>query len=420
MSTRELFGDSSSEEEEEEKETRMEDVTKESEKPQGDEPDDDKSDEPTRTIEDDDDDDDVEFDDQGVVGLPSTTLAGEKENVQQEEKDDEPMADKFDNLKLVVPNIVKKPHQVPMHVTRLPNLVGIQTTAFDPDTYFPSQEEEEFGQSVFNLMRWRYQTDAGSNSLKRDDAGNLVRESNTRLVQWEDGSYTLHIGKESFEVDSVDNTTNGFAGLNGYLYLSQKATLESQDGSNEPAGTLLESMGPMASRMTARPSSLQSEAHKSLTVAVRQKTIKKARIAEFVTQEDPEKLKQERIRVQEDLDKARKRKRDVYRPISGRPRMSRSYLEEEEDKDYDTFNIRDTKRRMRDADEMDDYGEDSDDDDEDDEVFHTLRSRAKEKDSDDDIVMDDDDDDEEEEVVHVHKVKKPTSRAVLDDEDDSD
>jgi RNA polymerase-associated protein LEO1 len=265
-------------------------------------------------------------------------------------------------------------------------------------------------------MRWRYQEQDG-HKVRID--GKLQRESNTRLVQWDDGTWTLHVGAEAFEVDSFETAQKGFAGLNGYLYLSQTA---SKTDTHEPVGTVLECIGPMTSRFTIKPSSLQSEAHKSLTVAVRQKTIKKARIAEFVTQEDPEKLKQARIKNKTDLDRATSKKRTATG--RARPRMNRSYLEEEEeDKDYDTTNIKALKRGMR---EMDDYGDDEEEEEEEEEGGGGLfNKKARQKEasssSDDEELVMDDDDDEDEEIARKKKAatKKP-SQAVFDDDEDSD
>ena len=443
----------------------------------------------------DDDEDDVEFDDKGdVVGVSSKTMGGdvhrpsvsslppartgpprgddseaeEEERQQQENREQQASPErKPETVNWTVPEMTR-PDPAPstkLQITKLPNIVGIQTQAFDPNTYDIAAEEEYYGAAVHNLMRWRYKRKgtAGSSGpsnplddsedLERDAAGKLLRESNTRLVQWDDGSWTLHVGKEAFEIDTflapktnADENKEGvykFPGINGYLYLSQKATAKTakdnedgDDGSPEEEATedtVLECMGPMASRWTIRPSSLQSEAHKSLTVAVRQKTIKKARIAEVVTQEDPEKLKQERIRVKQDLDKVAKNKRSRASGGYGggggyrRPRMNRAYLEED-DRDFDTTDIKAMKRRAF-EDDMDDYGEDmDDDDDEEEEDFKHAAKRKKsaaaaakeESSDDDDIVMGDDDDEEEEETFVVKKHAKRSNQAVLDDDDDSD
>jgi RNA polymerase-associated protein LEO1 len=406
---------------------------------------------------DDDDEGDEEFDDKGaIVGLQASANAttgnsnAASNNApiratdgDEDDDDDDGSHQEVTKVDSNVPQVDQRTllvqeytrpdvSHISTHMSKLPNLVGIQTAAFDTETYSRNLEEEEFGPAVDHLIRWRYRKDAHGN-LVRDAQDRLIRESNTRIVQWEDGSYTLHVGSEAFEID-VHNTASsagvkGFPGLNGYLFLSHKATMETTEGSRTeetPAGTVLESVASIASRLMIRPSSLQSEAHKSLTVAVRQKTIKKARIAEFVTQEDPEKAKQERIRVKADLDKVSGRKR----PSSGgnrgnRPRMSRDYFEDdEEDGDYDTFRIKATKRRVMDAEELEEYGEE--DDEEADTTFNRRSGRngdsgkRKDKDSDDEIMVADDSDDEEDEFEMAQKkTKKPAHRAVLDD-DDSD
>lgn len=393
----------------------------------------------------DEDDDEPQFDDQGaIVGLKSTTLAGAKinrENPDLSSRRSESPSSVQDaavsTKSLVLQEMKTRPNN--LHMTKLPNILGVQTEAFDPTTYLAAAEEEDFGQAAYNLMRWRYQTDAAGHSV-RDANDQLVRESNTRLVEWEDGTYTLHVGNETFQVDMLDSSSAGFAGLNGYLYLSQTATYkdEADEQKEEPAGTVLECMGPVQSRMVIRPSSLQSEAHKLLTVGIRQKTIKKARIAEFVTQEDPEKLKLERIKVKQDLEKAaiRKKSGGSYNPRSStggrRPRMSREYLEDEEDGNFDTTNLKAMKRRTMggEYEEMDDYGDGSDDygdaDDDKDETFRKVRpgrggqgkkTGSKDAESDEDEVFFGEVDDDEDEITPVVKAsKKRSHQAVVDDD----
>jgi RNA polymerase-associated protein LEO1 len=377
---------------------------------------------------------------------------------------------KHDPVHLTVPDLVTPPDaHTELYFTRLPNMLGIQPEAFDVDTFSADKEVVADNYAVHDMVRWRYaKDDAGrllratnGDTTETDSTNNgtngtdlqLKRESNTKLVQWEDGTWTLHIGRECFEVDAVNSGGNDFAGLNGYLYLSQQATKKPISDDNDddpdelhdeddeqPAGTVLECMGPVMSRLVARPS-ITSDAHKSLTVAIRQKTIKKARIEEFVTEQDPEKLKQERIQVKEELEKAEARKRGGYSGGGGgrsggggggggggRSRMSKSYLED--DDDYDTTNIKAMKRGE--YEEMDDYGEDSESEEE---TFHkkarptAAAARNKKKDDsssdgDDDILVDDDDDDDddEDEIAPVVKAnKKRPAQAVIDDDDsDSD
>ncbi len=333
---------------------------------------------------------------------------------------------------------------VSLHMTKLPNLVAIQPMAFDEEDFDEKEEEEQYKGYMHNMIRWRYKRDENG-KLTRDLNGKLERESNSKLVKWSDGSFTLHIGNEAFDIQTVDSSSNGFPGLNGFVYLSQKATFKSddkgdgeskegdvddEDDAQQNGGTVLECIAPVSSRWVAKPSSLQSEAHKSLTVAVRQRTIKKARIAEYVTEEDPEKAKQDRIRTNTDADKLRQRKLSQGGgggPRTGggrRPGMNRSYLEASDDEQYDSINLRALKKGSTNYDdEMDDYGDDSDED-----YGDTFASRGRKRqrrvvgnknnDEDEEEMVFDDDDEEEE--IKMHKTKKTQSStvAVLDDEEE--
>ena len=379
----------------------------------------------------DDDDDDNVFDDKGeVVGssAPAEESADANNNKAAEGLPESTSA----SMSMGKPSAVAKPPEkavvleadrpdedISLHMTKLPNLVAIQPQAFDKDRYDPDEEEEEYNGYVHNMIRWRYKVDADGNVL-RDNHGKLQRESNSRLVKWEDGSYTLHIGNESFEVDAVTTGSQGkFAGLNGYIYLSQKATFSNQD-EELPGGTILEAMGQVSSRLTARPSSLQSEAHKSLTVAVRQRTIKKARIAEYVTQEDPEAAKAARIRTGEDREKTERHKKSGSYNKSRGPRGRR--YGDDDDGAYDDVNISRMKRGGDMDDDMDDYGSDSDDD-----VDDTFNSRSardrkrkkqleEEEEEEEELVFDEESDDDDVPVVKAHK--KQRSQAVVDDDEE--
>eukprot|EP00980_Cylindrotheca_fusiformis_P009342 scaffold2047_cov129-Cylindrotheca_fusiformis.AAC.21 len=381
-------------------------------------------------FDDDSDDSDAEFDDKGEVegssapvqvNTPEPTIADEATEAAStpSAKNSSKPPERATMLQPERPD-----EGVTLHMTKLPNLVALQPVAFDEDTYIAQEEEEQYKGYVHNMIRWRYKQNENG-EMERDASGNLVRESNSKLVKWDDGSYTLHIGGEAFTIQTVDSTKNGFAGLNGYVHLSQKATFRSNDGKeDEVPGTVLECIAPVASRLIPKPSSLQSEAHKGLTVAVRQRTIKRARIAEYVTQEDPEKLKADRIRTNQDEDKIRARKKSIYRSGSSRrrmPGMNRRYMEED-DGDYDTTNIGAMKKGMAMEDDMDDYGDESDDDYDD-----TFRNRNRKKqkraleeqedEDEEELVFDIEDDDDDVGMVKAHK-KKRSHQAVLDDDSD--
>lgn len=305
----------------------------------------------------------------------------------------------------------KNPEQQPIyHIVKLPNLVGINPHAYNRETHDRDKEEEEYRGYVHNMIRWRYKTD-DDGEVVRDEHGNPIRESNTRLVKWSDGSYTLHVGTEVLEMDNLDSSIPmdhpdeslaGFAGNNGYLYVSQKAKtipptkkelergppkdsddemnmMEEDDDDDEEkleaknAGTVLECIAPITSRLAPRPLSLTSDAHRNLTLAVRQRNVKRARIAEIVTDVDPEKEKLARIKGKDDLAKSRARSSSgARRSTAGsarRGRMNESFLEDGEEEDYDGVNLsrlkkRTMQRRGESSEEEMDYGDDSEDDEE--------------------------------------------------------
>ena len=372
------------------------------------------------------DEEDNVFDDAGaVVGSSAPPSAKKNDSENDKETPKKERLSKTQNASVLLAD--RPGDGTSLHMAKLPNVLAIQPNAFEEVDYDEREEEEQYKGYMHNMVRWRYKRDENGGLVREGEDKQLIRESNTKLVKWSDGSFTLHIGNEAFDIQNVDScTSDGFPGLNGYVYLSQKANFQNDDDEEEEAqngGTVLECIGPVASRLVAKPSSLQSESHKSLTVAIRQRTVKRAKIAQYMTEEDPEKLKQERIKFNEDADKLRQRKRSGggnYRSGGGGGRgMSRSYLEND-DEGYDTVNIRALKKGSAsnyDMDEMDDYGDESDDD-YDQSYVNRNRNRKRqrkpvEEDSDDDEEMVFDDDDEE--VVNVHKKKKST--AVLDDDE---
>lgn len=54
---------------------------------------------------------------------------------------------------------------------------------------------------VENTIRWREVFDKD---------GNLVKESNTRVIKWSDGSMSLHLGSEIFDVYKQPLVVNNF------------------------------------------------------------------------------------------------------------------------------------------------------------------------------------------------------------------
>lgn len=81
----------------------------------------------------------------------------------------------------------------------------MQQTPFHPNSYTGADQEpvvkiDEFGQSKVrpapvHMIRWRY---------TRNNKGERVRQSNTKLVRWSDGTLCLYVGEERFTVTESD------------------------------------------------------------------------------------------------------------------------------------------------------------------------------------------------------------------------
>nr|4M6T_A Chain A, RNA polymerase II-associated factor 1 homolog, Linker, RNA polymerase-associated protein LEO1 [Homo sapiens] len=87
-----------------------------------------------------------------------------------------------------------------LYFVKLPNFLSVEPRPFDPQYYEDEFEDEEMldeeGRTrlklkVENTIRWR---------IRRDEEGNEIKESNARIVKWSDGSMSLHLGNEVFDV----------------------------------------------------------------------------------------------------------------------------------------------------------------------------------------------------------------------------
>lgn len=197
----------------------------------------------------------------------------------------------------------------------MPNFVKVDSKPFHPDTYMgPEHDEDEVqhGENlrersmtiklkVENTVRWRW---------GKDEFGQDVRQSNSRIIRWSDGTLSLRLGKELFDINqSID--TSGTA-PRGLFSGSQTQTSQSQpDSSYSPIKSqgltylisqhkraqILQSEATITGYMTLRPTGMQSETHRMLVQAVGQKhnKIARLRIAPDPTT-DPEKAVAELIK----------------------------------------------------------------------------------------------------------------------------
>ncbi|KAI5834804.1 Leo1-domain-containing protein [Schizophyllum commune Tattone D] len=227
-------------------------------------------------------------------------------------------------------------------VVRMPNFLTLDTKPFHPETY--EGPENEMGGSaaeireqslsiklkVENTIRWRW----AKNQLGED-----VRQSNSRIIRWSDGSLSLRLGKELFDIQqTVDNSATTTRQTMGGA--SQRPSQAPQH--TRPQGLtylvaqhkhsqVLQAEAPITGFMSLTPSDMQSESHRLLVSAVSQKRNKSVRVRMAPDPTvDPEKEKAELIRQD-----AKKTKRTRSEPRSRRSRRTDDmWSDDDEDEGY--------------------------------------------------------------------------------------
>lgn len=99
-----------------------------------------------------------------------------------------------------IPKLYTELKNSPIFLAKLGNVLSVQPKKFESDNFTPENPvmyEDEQGRNqikgcdIENYIRWREE--------------NSVKQSNAKLVKWEDGSYTMFVGNEAFEVTLTEN-----------------------------------------------------------------------------------------------------------------------------------------------------------------------------------------------------------------------
>ncbi|KAH9888930.1 Leo1-like protein-domain-containing protein [Cubamyces lactineus] len=298
-------------------------------------------------------------------GLSSPERRHREQLEYAEEEEPEQVMEQRLEADVAIPNIpVPRSSDGSYWVIRMPNFIKVDSKPFHPDTYVGPDEDEEGQQSeslreksmsvklkVENTVRWRW---------GRDQHGQDRRQSNSRIVRWSDGSLSLQLGKELFDItQSID--TSGAVPRQALGGSQPPALSQSQSQSqSQPGGThaqgltylvaqhkraeILQCEAVITGYMSLRPTGMQSETHRMLVRAVGQKHTRVARLRmapEPTT--DPER---ERL----ELEKAAARK----------PRKSRGGYGGEDDGLGPARRRRSSYARKRTSDDM--WSDDDDDD----------------------------------------------------------
>ncbi|XP_066585057.1 another transcription unit protein isoform X2 [Prorops nasuta] len=164
------------------------------------------------------------------------------------EKEEEPEPPPETRIDVEIPKITTDLGRE-IHFVKLPNFLSVETRPFDHETYEDEIDEEEtldeegrarLKLKVENTIRWKESF---------DDEGKLKKESNARFVKWSDGSMSLHLGSEIFDV-----YRQPLQGDHNHLYIRQ--------------GTGLQGQAVFRTKLTFRPHSTESFTHRKMTMSL--------------------------------------------------------------------------------------------------------------------------------------------------------
>lgn len=209
-----------------------------------------------------------------------------------------------------------------MHYVKLPNFLSIDTKEYEPSTYEDEIDDDELldneGRArlklkVENTIRWR----KVKNSEGEEDV-----QSNARIVEWSDGTMSLYLGAEVFDLKEKS------IGESSHLYIRQGL----RQG--------LQGLALFNSKLSIRPCSTESLTHRKLTLSLADRSQKTHKIRMLNNPgQDPEVRLSELSKREDDKMKATLRRESKQRRIQERSQTrgpSASYLEpdyDEEDED---------------------------------------------------------------------------------------
>ncbi|ERL88713.1 hypothetical protein D910_06095 [Dendroctonus ponderosae] len=184
-----------------------------------------------------------------------------------------------------------------LNFVKLPNFLSVETRPFDPETYEDEIDEEEtldeegrarLKLKVENTIRWRDVL---------DNDGNTQKESNARFVRWSDGSYSLHLGSEIFDV-----YRQPLQGDHNHLFIRQ--------------GTGLQGQAVFRTKLSFRPHSTESFTHRKMTLSLADRSQKTSGI-KILSQVgvDPDNDRAERLKKEEE------KLRQTARPKTARKKI---------------------------------------------------------------------------------------------------
>lgn len=245
---------------------------------------------------------DYHDDDEDNVRRGSGANSDADDKATEKEKEPEPEPIPETRIDVEIPRIVSDLGRE-LHFVILPNFLSVETRPFDPETYEDEIDEEETHDEegrqrvklkVSNTLRWRDYI---------DDAGNPQKESNARMVKWSDGSMSLHLGNEIFDVYKQP-----LQGDHNHLFVRQ--------------GTGLQGQTVFRTKLAFRPHSTDSFTHKKMTMSLADRMQKTSGI-KILTQVGPDPDQDRRYNLKKEEEKLRQAMRAKSSGGSWKPKRSR-------------------------------------------------------------------------------------------------
>jgi len=244
---------------------------------------------------------------EGANQTPRTPRGDEDEGNQVEE------APREVEIKVDIPRLVANLGEE-LYFVKFPNFLSVETHPYDPETYEDEIDEDEVMDEegkgrlklkVENTIRWRTQKDKKGQPVIDPQTVQEVKESNARVVRWSDGSYSLHLGSEIFDIHKLGM----LSGENNHLFVRQGVGLHGQ--------------AVFRTKLSFRPHSTDSFTHRKITLSLADKSQKanKVRIINDL-RTDPEADRSEKIKKEEDRLKASIRRENKVRRMRERAHSS--------------------------------------------------------------------------------------------------
>ncbi|KAK9463975.1 Leo1-like protein-domain-containing protein [Lipomyces oligophaga] len=217
-----------------------------------------------------------------------------EDDLDEEEDDEQPEYEEVETQEMEI----QMPRYLPSHsapkevqIMRIPNFLNVDYSAFDRDRYLEQAEDIERARGagteearqrlradVQNTIRWR--------NVTQPDGSNKV-ESNARIMRWSDGSFSIKLGSEVFDIqESLLNDT--------YLAISHNDQ------------EIVQFHSKVSKMLNLIPSSTTSETHVRMSNALARGQLKARFINDIITTEDPEKVQREAEKAEESKMRARK------------------------------------------------------------------------------------------------------------------